>query len=106
MLVRHGIRGKLYEKCVEWSGFNWPLRGQHPKCSAQTMLCEYVCDDSASIFFIQLLSADVHNFGLSADKPDQGTLMIKACHLNYIVQLITVESGTSGNNHGVSVLQL
>ena len=53
------------------------------------MLFEYISDNSTHIFFIQLLSADIHNFGLSANKSDQRTLMIKVYNLNKIIQPVS-----------------
>src|SRR5205823_11411560 len=81
---------ELYEKRVEWLGFVGPLWGHHPKWDVQIVLFKDSCDGGTDIFFIQLLSADIHNFGLSPHKSNQRTLMIKIYNLNKIIQPITV----------------
>src|SRR5260370_36862312 len=88
--IHYCFSAKLYEKGIEWPGFAWPLRCHHPKCNVQFMLFEYICDNGTNIFFIQLLSADIHHFGLSTHKPDQRALMTKVTDLKKIIQPITV----------------
>src|SRR5258708_38325289 len=95
-------RKEMDENVVEWAAFASPLRGHHPKCIIQVMLFEYIRDNSTHIFFIQLLSADIHNFGLSTNKPDKRTLVIKIYNLNKIVQPVTVKTASCGNYNRIS----
>src|SRR5258707_6281787 len=89
-LIRDCINSELYEECVEWSCFSGPLRCHEPEWSVQCMLIEYARDNGTHIFFMQLLSADIHNFGLSTNESDQWALSVKACNLDKIVQSVAV----------------
>src|SRR6266849_477419 len=97
LLRYHRASMELYEECVERARTGRPLWSHHPECSVQFTLIERIRDSGAYILLIQLLSTDIYHSGLSPNKSDQWTLVIKVYHLNQVVQAVTIETAASGN---------